>query len=72
MESKPDNTSSVKTVAATETETVLNQLQMFTEYAMLILAFNAAGDGPNITVPIIAKTLEGGKSNLLIEIVYVR
>ena len=50
----------VKTVAATELETDLTGLKMFTEYAMLVLAFNAAGDGPNITVPVIAKTEEGG------------
>ena len=60
-EADPDLGTTVKTVAATELETVLSPLKMYTEYSMLILAFNAAGDGPNITVPVIAKTEEGGK-----------
>ena len=51
-----------KTVAgASANETVLDNLMMYTEYCMVILAFNAAGNGPNTTVPIKARTEEGGK-----------
>ena len=50
----------VKTVAATETETLLDNLDMFTQYNLIMLAFNAAGDGPNTTVVIAARTFEGG------------
>ena len=51
-----------KTVAgAMVNETVLSGLLMYTEYCMVILAFNAAGNGPNTTTPIKARTEEGGK-----------
>ena len=53
----------VKTVAATETQAILEDLEMFTEYTLVMLAFNAAGDGPNTTIPITALTTEGGKFN---------
>lgn len=53
----------VKTVAgATANQTVLDELRMYTEYSMVILAFNAAGNGPNTTVPVKARTEEGSKS----------
>ena len=60
VENEPLTGTLVKTVAATETTTILESLRMFTEYAMLNLAFNAAGDGPNITVAVLAKTWQGG------------
>ncbi len=51
-----------KTVAGSMTnKTVLDGLLMYTEYSMVILAFNAAGNGPNTTVPIKARTEEGSK-----------
>ncbi len=51
-----------RTVAgAMVNETVLDDLLMYTEYSMIILAFNAAGNGPNTTVPIKARTEEGGR-----------
>ena len=53
--------SHVKTVAATETSATLDQLKMYTQYSMVMLAFNAAGDGPNTTVPITTTTQEGGQ-----------
>ncbi len=53
--------SHVKTVAATETEALLEDLEMYTQYAMVMLAFNAAGDGPNTTLSIEATTQEGGQ-----------
>ena len=46
---------------AAANETVLDNLMMYTEYCMVILAFNAAGNGPNTTVPIKARTEEGGQ-----------
>ena len=56
-----DGVRHVKTVAAAETETLLDNLDMFTQYNLIMLAFNAAGDGPNTTVVIAARTHEGGK-----------
>ena len=49
----------VKTVAATENEAILTDLKMYTEYGLVMLAFNAAGDGPNTTVPIATTTNQG-------------
>lgn len=48
-------------VAPSDRTAILNGLQMFTEYASVVLAFNAAGDGPNSTVPVVARTSEGGQ-----------
>lgn len=50
----------IRTVAASETQTSLQNLTMFTEYSLVILAFNAAGDGPLTKVPLRIRTLEGG------------
>ncbi|ELU15655.1 hypothetical protein CAPTEDRAFT_52109, partial [Capitella teleta] len=49
----------LQTVSASKTSTLLSGLQMYTEYAAILLAYNAAGDGPNTTVPVVARTSEG-------------
>ena len=54
-------TTHMQPVSATEGSTVLQDLQMYTEYAAIVLAYNAAGDGPNTTVPVVARTSEGGQ-----------
>ena len=54
--------SSIKaTVGAAETRATLRDLRMWTVYQITMLAYNAAGDGPNITNTVSARTEEGGK-----------
>ena len=49
----------MKSVQGSDTQATLDQLRMYTRYSLLILAFNTAGDGPNITMPVTQRTDEG-------------
>ena len=51
----------MKIIAATEGSAILDNLAMYTSYSMLMLAFNAAGDGLNSTVPITVATAQGSE-----------
>ena len=54
----------MRTAGASDEEIELNNLHMYTDYSMYILAFNAAGDGPNITRAVSNRTDEGSKSRV--------
>jgi len=65
----------MRRVPAKDTHVTLRELHMYTRYQVTLLAFNAAGDGPNISVPLEARTSEGGTSRdicSVIPIVYTR
>ena len=64
MTSKDSSHGTMKPIPATHTELIIGGLLMYTEYSFVLLAHNAAGDGPNITEPVKNMTAEGSKSRI--------
>ena len=56
-----NDTTSVRKVLVSHMQVTLTGLRMYTQYEVTLLAFNAAGDGPNISQSLAARTNEGGK-----------
>ncbi|KAK2172926.1 hypothetical protein NP493_919g00008 [Ridgeia piscesae] len=54
-----ETSTAMRRVPAKDTHVTLRELHMYTRYQVTLLAFNAAGDGPNISVPLEARTSEG-------------
>ena len=62
------NTSALMVVGGSESGAVLSSLRMFTAYSFRLLAFNAAGDGPNSTDVTGVVTDQGGLWSLLYKV----
>lgn len=54
----------VKSLSLADNQTLVSDLRMYTEYAFVMAAFGSGGSGPNSSVPVVAKTLDGCKSKL--------
>lgn len=55
----PQREEQMISVKGSATETILDNLKMYTSYSLVMLAFNTAGDGPNISLPITQRTDQG-------------
>ena len=55
-------TADMRRVPTTDMHVMLTGQRMYTQYQVTLLAFNAAaGDGPNMSRPLEARTNEGGR-----------
>lgn len=54
----------VKSLSLADNQTLVSDLRMYTDYAFVLAAFGSGGVGPNSSAPVVAKTLDGRKSNL--------
>lgn len=52
MTQSQENSSSVLIVQGSDNSADISSLVPYTNYAMTVLAFNMAGDGPNVTIPL--------------------